>query len=91
MKIKKSYKICGYRIKIKIIDTADFAGLYDSTKDTIYISSNQSTNEMEKTLYHECIHVLQYKPGIQQAVSRELLEVMAETGSQMIFDLIKQK
>jgi len=91
MKIKKSYKIMGETIKIKMVDTMEFAGMYDDKKNTIYISTKQSVDDMEKTLYHECIHVLQYKTGIHQAVSRELLEVMAETGSIFMFNLMRSK
>ena len=91
MKIKKTYTLCGYKIKVKMVDTMDFAGLYDNQKNTIYLSTRQSQEDLEKTFYHECIHVLQYKTGIHQAVSRELMEVMAETGSNLIFDLIGKK
>lgn len=38
-KIKKSYKINGKRIRIKMVDTMDFAGLYDHNKRIIFIST----------------------------------------------------
>jgi Zn-dependent peptidase ImmA (M78 family) len=89
-KIKKSYNVLGRKTKIKLMNTHDFAGMYDPDKDTIYISTNQSEEQIIETFWHELIHNIQYQTGINQAVSRELLEVMAETGSRVIAEILKK-
>lgn len=90
LKIKKSYKINGKTIKVKVVDTHDFAGLWDPQKMTIYLSANQSEDSMQETFWHEWNHYMQWESGVNQAVSRELMEVMAEKNSRTINAIIKQ-
>ena len=86
-KIRKSYNVMGSKIKIKIVERMSELGLYDNQNNIIYLNKNQTDEELLKTLLHELIHALQFKSGIHQAVSGELLEVMAETGSVLFFEL----
>lgn len=78
----------GEKIKIKFVDTHEFAGLWDSQKNTIYISIHQSNEQIHETFWHEIVHCMQYLTGINQAVPRELLEVMAETQSRVIHKIV---
>ena len=89
MKIKSSYNILGDKIKVKMIDTGEWAGMYDSTKQTIYISTRQNKEEQLKTFWHEMTHCIQYQIGLNQAVSHELLEIMAETFSKVLYKIVK--
>lgn len=88
-KIKKSYTVLGDKVKVKFVDTLEFAGMYDSSKHIIYISTNQSKEEQVKTFWHEMTHCIQFQMGLNQAVSHELLEIMAETFSKVLFKLVK--
>lgn len=90
-KIAKSYKIMGRRIRIKMVETNEWAGMYDHEKKIIFISVNQSDRQKIETVFHEIIHCIQYSTAINQAVSRELLEVMAETTSQEIVSILLDK
>lgn len=63
--------------------------MYDSNKKTIYISVNQSKEEQVKTFWHEMTHCIQFQMGLNQAVSHELLEIMAENFSKALFKIVK--
>ena len=89
MRIKKSYDILGDKIRVKLIDTDEFAGRYDIQKKIIYININQSQEEMIRTFWHELVHCIQFQMGLNQAVSHELLEIMAETFSKVFYKIIK--
>jgi len=89
-KIKSSYRIMGKRIKVKLVDTNDYAGLWDSEKLTIYLSSNQTDLQLEETFWHELNHCMQYMSGVTQAVSRDLMEIMAEMNSRIIVSVIRE-
>ena len=89
MRIKKSYDILGDKIRVKLIDTDEFAGMYDIQKKIIYININQSQEEMIRTFWHELVHCIQFQMGLNQAVFHEFLEIMAETFSYVFFNILK--
>lgn len=89
LKILKSYKLMGKTVKVKLIDTQDYAGLYDPDKHTIYLSINQSDEQLEESFWHEMNHCMQFLSGVNQAVSRELLEIMAEMNSRITAKIIR--
>lgn len=80
LKIKAKYKIMGKTIKIKMVKTND---------NTIYLSTNQTDSEMEESFWHEMNHCMQWLSGVNQAVSRELLEIMAEMNSRITAQVIR--
>lgn len=89
LKIKAKYKIMGKTIKIKMVKTNDYAGLWDGANNTIYLSTNQTDSEMEESFWHEMNHCMQWLSGVNQAVSRELLEIMAEMNSRITAQVIR--
>lgn len=90
MKIQPSYKILGEKIKIKKASNLEYAGLWLPKDNTIILSTNQDEKDFEETFWHEMNHMMQWKSGVVQAVSRELLEVMAEMNSRMVAEIIRQ-
>ena len=86
---KKYFDFNKYRL-IEVVDTREFAGLWDFDKNTIYISTHQSASETEKTFWHEYEHCIQYLTGLHQALTKELLEVMAENRSQVLPHTIRK-
>jgi len=88
--LPKSIPILGHKIKIKVVDTQDYAGLWDYSVNTIFISINQSPEQMEETFWHELNHCIQWHTALNQAVPRELLETMAEMNSRILPGLIRK-
>lgn len=89
-KLPKSFKMLGKKIKVKLVDTQDFAGLWDPNANTIFLSINQTEEQLEESFWHECTHAEQYLTALNQALSRELMEVMAEMRSRMIPFMVRQ-
>lgn len=89
-KIPKKINVLGEKIKVKVVDTDNWAGLWDYNEMTIYISSNQDKDQMEMTWHHELEHCIQWMTALNQAVPRELLEVMAEMRSRLMPELIRK-
>ena len=89
-KIPKKVNVLGKTIKIKIVDSRDWAGLWDFEAFTIYLSRHQSESQMEETLHHELEHCIQWMTGLNQAIPRELLEVMAEMRSRLMPGIIRK-
>ena len=89
LKIKKSYKIMGKSIKVKFVNTNAFAGQWDPMTNTIYLSIHQTQLQMEETFWHEMGHCMQHFSGVNQAVSIELMEIMAEMNSRIISSVIR--
>lgn len=87
--LPKSLNILGHKIKIKLINTHEYAGLWDYTCNTIFISSNQSEDQLEETFWHEIGHCIQWHTALNQAIPRELLETMAEMNSRIIVKIIR--
>ena len=88
--LPKTIKILGHKIKVKLIDTHEYAGLWDYDLNTIFISINQSEKQIEETFHHEVRHSIQYHTGMTQAMSRDLMEIDAEMSSRIICDVIRK-
>lgn len=88
-KLPKTYTVKGAKYKIKLVDTDMFAGMCDPQKKIIYISIHQSKEQIEHTFYHEVNHALQFEIGINQAVSRETMEILAENQASLQMDLAR--
>lgn len=82
-KLPKSITVKGAKYKIKLVDTDMFAGMCDQYKKVIFISIHQSKEQVRHTFYHECEHALQFEIGANQAISRELMEILAENGASL--------
>lgn len=88
--LPKSVNILGHRIKIKFIDSHEYAGMFDYDLNTIFISTNQSERQIEETFHHELRHCIQYHTGMTQTMSRDLMEIDAEMSSRIICDVIRR-
>lgn len=88
--LPKSVIVLGVKVKVKLIDTRDWCGLWDSEKNTIYISINQSPSQIEETWHHELEHCIQWFTALNQAIPRELLETMAEMRSRIMPSIIRK-
>lgn len=88
--LPKSIPILGHKIKIKVVNTNEWAGLWDYSVNTIFISINQSPEQMEETFWHEINHCIQWHTALNQAIPRELLETMAEMNSRIMPNLIRK-
>lgn len=92
MKIPKKVNVFGTIYKIKFIDSGGmFAGLCDSNKRIIFLDINQSKEQMISTYIHECVHAMQFSLAFNQAISREMMELMAENTATLIMQMMKVK
>ena len=89
-KIPKSLNVLGKRIKVKVVDTKDWAGLWDYETHTIYLSIHQEPQQMEESWHHELEHCIQWMTALNQAIPRELLETMAEMRSRLMPEIIRK-
>ena len=89
-KIKKSYDIFGVRYKVKFVDTQLFAGLCDPDLKTIFININQSEEQIFASFWHEVFHAMQFSLGMQNAISREMMEILAENSATLVMNLLKK-
>ena len=78
MKIPKTINILGKKYKIKLLSDFNYVGLCDSETSTIYLNANQKDEDMLCTILHELIHAWQFRVGLNQAISKESLEVISE-------------
>lgn len=88
--LPKVIPVLGKKIKIKLVDTQEYAGLWDYSKNTIYISINQTAEQMEESYWHEVYHCIQWHTALNQALPRELLETMAEMNSRLMPTIIRK-
>lgn len=88
--LPKSIPVLGHKIKIKLVDTHDYAGLWDYNSNTIFISTNQTEAQIEETFWHEWAHCIQWHTALNQALSRELLETMAEMHSRLVTKTVRK-
>lgn len=88
--IPKTINIYGVKFKIKLTKMTEYSGLMDYKAKTIYISEVHNKTDKEKvaTLWHELFHALHYRLGLDQALSREMLEILAESQATLIMELI---
>lgn len=89
-KLPKSINILGIKIKVKIVDSVEFMGLWDYSANTILLSSHQTKDQMEESFWHEIRHCIQYLTALNQAMPRELLEVDAEMQSRIMPKLVRK-
>lgn len=90
-KIKKSYIVFGTKFKVKLVDTSLFAGLCDPDNKTIFININQSEEQILATLWHELFHAMQFVLGMNNAISREMMEMLAENSATLVIQVMKNK
>ena len=90
MRIPKSIDVFGTRYKVKFVDTDLFAGLCDSGKKTIFINANQNKEQVLNTYLHEIFHAMQFTLGMQNAISREMMEMLAENSAVMVMECLKK-
>ena len=88
--IPKKINIYGVKFKIKLTKMTEYSGLMDYKAKTIYISEiyNKTDKERVATLWHEIFHAIHYRIGLDQAISREMLEVLAESQACLIMELM---
>ena len=91
LKTVKTITVFGKKYKIKVVpEHYLYEGLCDAEKGIILLRENCSQKEMLKTIIHEVTHSWQFRIGLHQAISRELLEIIAEVNSvvlEEIFDI----
>lgn len=90
-KIKKSYVVFGTRFKVKLVDTYMFAGLCDPDQKVIFINQNQSEEQIVATLWHELFHAMQFVLGMHNAISKEMMEILAENSATLVLQVLKDK
>jgi hypothetical protein len=90
LKLPKAISVLGKKIKVRLVDTKDYAGLWDYESFTIYLSINQTPEQLEETWHHELEHCIQWMTALNQAIPRELLETMAEMRSRLMPELIRK-
>jgi Zn-dependent peptidase ImmA (M78 family) len=91
MKIPKTIMVFGKKFKVKIIDTHEFAGMMDAEKGVIYLSVHQTKEQMLSTYFHEIFHALHYRIGLNQALSRDMMEVLAESQATLMMEILTLK
>lgn len=91
MKIPKNIIVFGAKYKVKFVDTDLFMGLCDSAKKTIFLNINQSKEQLIATFIHEIVHAMQFTLAYNQAISREMMEIMAENTAVLFMELLKLK
>jgi len=91
VKIPKKIDVFGTTYKVKFVNTDMFAGLCDPSKKTIFLNVNQSKEMLIDTYVHECIHAMQFVLAYNQAISREMMELMAENTAMLFKEMLKAK
>jgi len=83
--------VFGSRVPVKIVKdlTLNSGALGYYFKKEIAIDAGQSSDDMCKTLIHECTHALFDRVGLNQAISREVEEIVAENFANLIFENFK--
>ena len=89
-KIPKSINVFGTKYKIKMVDTTLFSGLCDPEVLTIFININQSNEQIHATFWHEAVHAMQFALGMNNAISREMMEMIAENTSTLIVTCLEK-
>ena len=90
-KIPKSINVFGTKYKVKMVETGLFSGLCDPDKATIYININQSDDQIHATFWHEACHAMQFVLGMNNAISREMMEMLAENTATLIVNCLGVK
>jgi Zn-dependent peptidase ImmA (M78 family) len=96
----KSVCVLGDKIPIKVVSQevmdqllgqSGAIGLWASDLKTIFISKDSNKDERLYTLCHEIGHVLFTKVGLDQVLAPELQEILVQSYSTVIVDIIKKR
>jgi len=90
-KIPKKINVFGTVYKVKFVETQLFAGLCDSDVKTIFINIDQSDEQVRVTFLHEAIHAMQFTLGMHNAISREMMEMLAENTATLVMGILNKK
>lgn len=90
-KIPKSINVFGTKYKVKMVDTVLFSGLCDPELSTIFININQSEQQIHATFWHEAHHAMQFVLGMNNAISREMMEMLAENSATLTLSILNSK
>jgi hypothetical protein len=88
--------VYGKKIQVKYqkdpeVDGNKVDGYFDASKFLIVVDSSLSKEQQQITLYHECIHALMYRCGLHAILDPGMEELVCETVSQFMFDVLKYK
>ena len=89
-KIPKSINVFGTKYKIKMVSTMLFSGLCDSELKIIFINIDQSDEQLIATFWHEAVHAMQFTLGMHNAISREMMEMLAENTATLVMSCLKK-
>ena len=89
--IPKRIDVFGVRYKVKFVETQMFSGLCDPAVKTIFINIDQTDDQLLATFFHEAFHAMQFSLGMENALSREMMEMLAENSSTLVIRLLKLK
>lgn len=90
--MKKSITVFGEKFKVKTNKrNSSTDGEVNFSKKEIWVSPEQSREQMWRTFYHEFTHCVQYRSGVfHSGLTIEVVEMMAETQANAIYELIEQ-
>jgi hypothetical protein len=85
---KFSVLVFGSKISVSLVPnlTANTGALGQYYKKAILIEACQDKENLEKTFLHEIIHALSDRIGLNQAISRELEEIVCESVANLIYE-----
>lgn len=93
--MKRNIDIFGVKVPIKVYkfqeELKDILGYCKKSPLEIHINKNQSKDEMELTLRHEVVHSLIYRIGLDQVISEEIQEILAESFSNFMHEQMRFK
>lgn len=90
IKIPKTLNVFGTKYKIKFVKTTLFSGLCDPDAKTIFINIEQSEEQIQATFWHEIFHAMQFVLGMNNAISREMMEMLAENSATLVMQCLKK-
>ena len=94
---KFSLNVFGKKVEVKVLKglrEQGVEGLFIPAKWSILVNLEQSKEDAVKTLLHELTHAMIHRTGINQSLSHDLEEVIAENVSTVIcenFNLVLKK
>jgi len=90
-KIPKKINVFGTTYKIKLVKTSLFSGLCDQDLKVILINIDQTDEQLLATFWHEIFHAMQFVLGMNNAISREMMEMLAENSATLVMNVLKSK
>lgn len=85
--MRRSFDIFGLRVPVKFFsdkDNNELLGFCTKNPIEIYINKDYGKEEMNSTLSHELIHAVIFRLGLDQTLSREMQEILAESIGELI-------